>query len=194
MLRPAAQLEPGVVQRLARVWRSLPVFEGRPIRLAFRPDLRAYRGRLVSRAHRGEEVHAGSQIRKRLVVLDEALLRNSAELKRILVHELFHFVWLRIPHSARLSYEELLEREIDMGARGELGWSSESRKAKLAPEDLEERSLRWREYACESFCDTAAWRYSAVKAHEEFTLAPRFQQARRRWLGNLLEARERIPL
>lgn len=187
-------MEARLLKRLARTCRSLPAFEGRPIRLAFRPDLRAYRGRLVSGTDKGQEVHGGSQIRKRLVVLDEALLSRPAELRRILIHELFHFVWLRIPHAQRLSYEALLAGEFRLRARGELGWSAELRKAKLAPADIEERSLRWRDYACESFCDTAAWHYAAVKRHEEFTLAPRFQQARGRWLRNLLAARPRIPL
>jgi hypothetical protein len=182
------------MQRLARTCRSLPAFEGRPIRLAFKPELRAWRGKLLSGAERGQEVHGGSQIRKRLVVLDEALLRRPAELRRILVHELFHFVWLRIPHSQRLSYEALLADEFRLRARGELGWSAESRKAKLAPADIAGRTVRWREYACESFCDTAAWHYARRKRHDEFTLAPRFQRARGRWLRNLLAARPRIPL
>lgn len=182
------------MRRLARTCRSLPAFAGRPIRLAFKPELRAWRGKLLSGTDRGQEVHGGSQIRKRLVVLDEALLRHPAELRRILVHELFHFVWLRIRHAERLSYEALLAGEFRLRARGELGWSAESRKAKLQPDDIAARSLRWREYACESFCDTAAWHYARVKRHEEFTLAPRFQRARGRWLRNLLATKHRIPL
>lgn len=182
------------MRRLMRTCRLLPPFEGRPIRLAFKPALRTWRGKLLSGTERGQEVHAGSQIRKRLVVLDEALLRQPAELRRILLHELFHFVWLRIPHSERLGYEALLEGEFRQKARGELGWSAESRKAKLRPADIAGRTPRWREYACESFCDTAAWHYARLKQHDEFTLAPRFQQARGRWLRNLLGERPRIPL
>ena len=40
----------------------------------------------------------------------------------------------------------------------------------LRPEDGAGRTRRWREYCCESFCDTAAWMYSGVERHEEFTL------------------------
>lgn len=181
-------------RRVAAVCERLPPLEGRPIRLSFRPDLRAWRGRLVSGSRRGEEVHAGSQLRKRLVVLDRALLDRPGELKRILIHELFHFVWLRIPHALRLSYEELLRRELTVRARGELGWSAELRKVKLEAEDAARRSRRWRDYACESFCDTAAWLYSGLRVHEEFTLKRRFRLARRRWWAASIEARETIPV
>ena len=66
-------------------------------------------------------------------------------------------------------------------AKGELGWSAEWRKAKLTAADGERRSRRWREYCCESFCDTAAWLYSVTSSHAEYTLAGRFRIARRRW-------------
>jgi hypothetical protein len=39
----------------------------------------------------------------------------------------------------------------------------------------------WRDYVCESFCDTAAWLYSGVRRHPEFTLAPRFRERRAAW-------------
>jgi hypothetical protein len=139
-------------------------------------------------------VHGGSQLRKRLVVLDRALLDRPGEFRRILVHELFHFVWLRVSYAVRLSYEELLRRELAVGARGELGWSAEMRKAGLTAEDAADRSRRWREYACESFCDTAAWLYSGLSRHGEFTLKPRFRQVRRRWWTARIEARQAIPV
>jgi len=137
-------------------------------------------------------VHGGSQLRKRLVVLDQALLDRPGEFRRILVHELFHFVWLRISYAVRLSYEALLQRELAVGARGELGWSAEMRKAGLTAEDAADRSRRWREYACESFCDTAAWLYSGLRAHEEFTLKPRFRRLRRRWWAARIAVRESL--
>lgn len=127
-------------------------------------------------------------------MLDRALLDRPGELKRILIHELFHFVWLRIPFAVRLSYEELLRRELAARARGELGWSAELRKTGLEVEDASGRSRRWRDYACESFCDTAAWIYSGLSRHDEFTLMPRFRRARRRWWVSTIEARQTIPV
>ena len=47
---------------------------------------------------------------------------------------------------------------------------------------------RWREYLCESFCDTAAWLYSGLPSHEEFTLAPRFRRPRARWFADRFSA------
>jgi hypothetical protein len=41
-------------------------------------------------------------------------------------------------------------------ARGEAGWSAEWRKAALSDADRRHRTRRWREYACEAFCDSAA--------------------------------------
>jgi len=69
----------------------------------------------------------------------------------------------------RRSFEELLARQIN--ARGELGWSSEYRKAELDSRDLRDRSRRWREFSCEAFCDTAAFIFARRKQHDEFTLA-----------------------
>jgi hypothetical protein len=45
------------------------------------------------------------------------------------------------------------------------------------------RNRRWREYCCESFCDTAAWLYAGVARHEEFTLAAPLRAARRKWFA-----------
>jgi len=41
----------------------------------------------------------------------------------------------------------------------------------------------WREYLCESFCDTGAWLYAGVKGHDEYTLAARFRKRRRAWFA-----------
>src|ERR1035441_9078694 len=59
---------------------------------------------------------------------------------------------------------------ISMRAGGELSVSAEWRKRALRAADIDGRTRRWREYCCESFCDTAAWLYSARELHEEFTL------------------------
>jgi hypothetical protein len=122
-------------------------------------------------------VHAGSFLRERRIAFN----CTRAEFPRILVHELFHFVWVRAGNPLRLSFEALLRCELAERAGGELGWSAEWRKLALAPDDIASRSRRWREYCCESFCDTGAWLYSGVAGHAEFTLRPRFYKRRRAW-------------
>jgi hypothetical protein len=124
-------------------------------------------------------------MRQRKIVLDRALLDTPREFGRILAHELFHFVWLRLGNPVRHDWERLLAAEIRSGARGELGWSAESRKRALSRADRVRRTRRWREYICESFCDTAAWMLSAGR-HAEFTLAAAARRARRQWFCNFL--------
>lgn len=111
-------------------------------------------------------------------------MADANEFARIFVHELFHFAWLRLGNARRRSYERLLEKEIRQGARGELGWSAERRKQNLAVSDRSTRTRKWREYCCESFCDTAAWLYAGVPPHEEFTLARPAREGRRKWFTN----------
>lgn len=125
-------------------------------------------------------------------MLDSALLDQPRELARILVHELYHFVWRRLGNRVRRSYEELLQSEVRQRRRGELGDSSERRKSALTREDILKRSRRWREYVCESFCDTAAW-LAAGGRHSEFTLDPEARRKRRTWFGDV-RARFRIQL
>lgn len=131
---------------------------------------------------------AGSFLRKREIVLDAELLENGVERARILVHELFHFVWLRLGNLDRQSWSELLEAEHVARARGELGWSSEWRKCEAREGRL------WREYACESFCDTAAWIYAQIGDHKEFTLAPRWRRKRRVWFEERIDTRKSVRL
>jgi hypothetical protein len=126
-------------------------------------------------------------------VLAAELMEDPRELARIFVHELFHFVWLRAGNPARRSWEALLEGELARAARGELGWSAEIRKQALGKADARRRTRRWREYACESFCDSAAWLLAGFRKHDEYTLADRFRAGRRRWLRDFL-ARPRIPV
>lgn len=140
---------------------------GAAIRLEFAPGLRDRRG----------PVHAGSFLRQRRIAFD----CTRKEFPRIYVHELFHFVWLRLGNPARRSWEQVLAAERQAGARGELGWSAEWRKVALQPHDVAARSGSWRLYCCESFCDTAAWMYAGLSAHPEFTLASRFRASRRHW-------------
>jgi hypothetical protein len=130
-------------------------------------------------------VHAGSFLRERRIALD----CTRAEFPRIFVHEVAHFIWLRLGNAARLHYEGVVRTEIAARARGELGWSAEWRKNALDAGDVAGRSQRWREYCCESFCDTAAWVYSGVARHGEFTLGARWRRRRRAWFAEALDNR-----
>ena len=69
-----------------------------------------------------------------------------------------------------------------------LGWSAEWRKRRLTAADRRGRTRRWREYCCESFCDTAAWLYSGVERHDEFTLAGRCRKTRSQWFVRTFSA------
>ncbi|MGA2133411.1 MAG: hypothetical protein ABSH50_14045 [Bryobacteraceae bacterium] len=151
--------------------KPLPSIAGKPIRVELRRGLRDGTG----------DVHAGAFLRERRIAFDASVAEDRRETARIFVHELFHFVWLRLGNPRRWSWEDLLRAEFAAHARGEMGWSAEWRKRALAPADRRRRSRRWREYACESFCDTAAWMFAGLRSHPEFTLANRFRQRRRQW-------------
>jgi len=154
--------------------RALPALEGDPIAIRAARGLRDRHG----------PVHAGSFLRKRSIAFN----CTAAEFPRVFVHEVFHFVWLRAGNSRRRDFETLLRSEWLAGASGELGWSAEWRKLKLTPGDVRGRTRRWRDYCCEGFCDSAAWLYSGVRSHPEYTLASRYRTGRRAWflaeLGN----------
>jgi hypothetical protein len=157
--------------RARKLLARLPPLDGAPIGLFPVAGLR----------DGGREVHAGSLVRKRSIVFNCA----NNEFARVCVHELFHFVWLRLGNQRRRAYEEVLRTEFASGARGELGWSAEWRKYGLTDEDVQFRSRLWREYCCESFCDTAACIYSGIRRHDEFTLPRKFRQRRRRWFTGI---------
>jgi len=164
-----------------------PEVYGLPIEVKFAPALRAHRGKLLSgKLLPGKEVHAASMIRERRIVLDSELRKKPAELRRILIHELFHFVWLRLGNPGRWSFEELVRAEIRARVQGELGWSAEHLKAALGRRDSADRSRRWREYVCESFCDTAAWLFGSIRGHDEFTLPADRRRLRRAWFEQTL--------
>ena len=179
-----------LVNRLPQgILRRLPPIEGRPIRLRVLAGLRASRDRLTGDGETfgrdWPEVHAGTFIRRRDTVIDAQLCRKREELARILIHELFHYAWARLGNPARRSFEALLLAERRQGARGELGWSAEMRKQTLSVTG----GRLWREYVCEAFCDTAAWLYSGIRSHDEFTLAARHRQARARWFEAVFRKR-----
>lgn len=160
-----------------------------PICVAFLDDLHSTRRRLYAGGATGQSVHAASFIRERRIVFDSALLAKPAEFRRIAAHELFHFAWARLGNPARRDWELLLQRECEAHARGELGWSAEWRKRELRPSDWRGRTRRWRDYACESFCDSAAWVFTGAHPHEEATLAARHSTRRAAWFGNFSKTR-----
>jgi len=130
---------------------------------------------------------AASSIPRRLILLDAEVLALHGEFERVLLHEIFHFAWVRLPNASRWGWERLLTGEFDEDICGELGWSAELRKSRLRPPDRAGRTPAWRRYACESFCDTAAWLFAGLPAHEEFTLPYRARRNRREWfLGEIL--------
>jgi hypothetical protein len=158
----------------------------------FEPGLSVRSGKLHSGVSGGGAVHAGSFLRLRKVVLESALLKRPAELSRILTHEVFHFVWLHLGNGVRRSFENLLAEEIRRGVRGELGWSAEWRRSALSPGDVAGRTQRWREYVCESFCDTAACLFSKSRRSREYTLAKAFRMRRFRWFEESLPRPARV--
>jgi hypothetical protein len=153
----------------------MPPLAGLPISVENVRNLRDRRG----------PVHGGSFLRERRIALD----CTRAEFPRIFVHEVAHFIWLRLGNTTRSDYEEVLRAELGARARGELGWSAEWRKNALSADDIASRSRPWREYCCESFCDTAAWLYGGAPGHPEFTLAPRWCAGRRLWFSAALGGR-----
>lgn len=144
---------------------------GACVSVAVKRRLTAHRGKLLSGSDHGTPVHAASFIRERRIVLESELLGRTQKLRLIVVHEIFHFVWARLGNAARQSFTALLEKEWRLNARGELGESSEFRK----------KLHLWKEYVCESFCDTAAWMYAGVDRHREFTLGLRWRNQRKLW-------------
>ena len=158
----------------------LPTLSGRPIRVQLRRSL-------------GPHL-AATHIPRRVILLDSELLAQPGEFERILVHEIFHFAWVRLSNQTRRSWEGVLAKELAARARGELGWSAEWRKDKLTRSDIRRRTLGWRRYVCESFCDTSAWLCAGLRAHEEYTLAAAPRRIRRKWFADHLLDRRPVPV
>ncbi len=151
--------------------RNLPPLSGLPVAVYSAHGLYDRRG----------PVHAGSFLRERRIVLD----CTPAEFPRIFVHEIFHFVWMKLGNPTRKAFEQLIAAEWWAQTPGELGWSAEWRKRELTAAQVRSRSRFWREYCCESFCDTAAWLYSGLARHPEFTLGARSSRLRRIWFQGI---------
>jgi len=159
-------------------------FQGRPVEVRYAANLRDTAGHAAD---------AATYIRDRLIVLDRDL--TGDEHQRVLCHELFHFVWVRLGNPRRLDWESLLATEWQAGARGETGWSAEWRKKKLTAEDVTGRTRKWREYCCESFCDTAAWLFASNES--ELTLSLKWREGRKGWFARHIgseEARSNISI
>ena len=148
------------------------LFDGAPVTIR-------YRAKLQDTA--GNPAHAATFIRRREIILDPELKKKPRQHRRILLHEYFHFAWVRLGNPHRAAWEALLKAEWQSRARGEAGWSAEWRKKKLSPRDIAERTRLWREYSCESFCDTAAFVFAANPDRSEVTLAPDRLRGRAVW-------------
>jgi len=158
----------------------LPPLAGRPIRV----ELRASLGPHLAATH----------IPRRVILLDAGLLEQAGEFERILVHEIFHFAWVRLSNQTRRSWEGVLAAELVAGVPGELGWSAEWRKEKLRRSDIRGRTPAWRRYACEGFCDTSAWVCAGLRRHDEYTLAGGARRIRRRWFEEHLLTAGPVPV
>jgi hypothetical protein len=79
--------------------------------------------------------------------------------------------------------------ECIAGARGELGESAAVAKSALSEREWMSGTLKWRYYACESFCDTGAWLYGGVTNHGSFRLARKWRGARAAWFGSIAQLR-----
>jgi hypothetical protein len=149
-------------------------FEGPPIRIRYRAGLRDTAG---------HPAYAATFIRRRETILDPDLKKHPSQHRRILLHEYFHFAWVRLGNQRRAAWEAFLKSEWEAGVRGEAGWSAEWRKQKLSARDVVERTRPWREYCCESFCDTAPFVVDAHADCSEITLAATRRRARIAWFG-----------
>ena len=169
---------------------GLPHIDGSPIHLEFLSGLTAHRGRLLTgEPERGKAVHAASFLRERRIVLEDTLIENPSLLRLLLTHEIFHFVWIRLSNGSRREFEQALHREHRARTTSELGESSAVARELLQAGDEAQRSLRWRSYVCESFCDTAAWAYGGLKCYRYFRLAPEWRKRRAAVLSNIRVSR-----
>lgn len=150
------------------------LFRGDPVKISYRADLRDAAG---------HPAYAATWIRRRETVLDPSLKKHPRRHRRILLHEHFHFAWVRLGNPRRAAWEAFLKAEWQAGARGEAGWSAEWRKQKLTARDVRARTRFWREYCCESFCDTAALVFGVKCDESEATLSAARRRARAAWFA-----------
>jgi hypothetical protein len=163
---------------------------GEPIQLSYSRSPRAVRGKLISGGTVGRELDGASFIRQRRIVLANDL--STAENQRVLLHELFHFAWVRLSNRQRRSYELLLRAEIARGVQGELSWPSFQAKGQLRPQDLDSRSKTWRGYACESFCDTCSWYWRGMPVDVEGAFPKSEKNLRQSWVASWAQSDIRV--
>lgn len=118
---------------------------------------------------------AASFIPRREVVLDVDLLRHAPDFVGIVAHEVYHFVWRRLPNAVRAEFADLLRAE----RRPSHGGVSSQLAFEAWREAVSER--RWKHYVCEAFCDTAA-----ALGDARVRISPQ----RRAWFGNLMKKRK----
>lgn len=152
-----------------------PLFQGHPVTVLNR--------RRLSDTY-GNPADASTWIRNRLILLDTELAADQPKRHSILLHEYFHFVWVRLGNPKRFAWENFINAQDASPYLGEAGWSAQWRKQKLHPEDAESRSRRWREYCCESFCDTGARLYSSDKSENTLSALP--LRKREQWFREVL--------
>jgi hypothetical protein len=137
----------------------------------------------------GSVAQGGSFIPQRYLLLNDSLFSRSAELGRILYHELCHFLWPRLGNQRRALFETAVAREVRAGVRGELGDSAQSAKqgwlgSRPGGEPSFVFGAEWRHYLCESFCDSGAWALLEAaghrRQHSEWTLSRGARPARLR--------------
>ncbi len=202
LTRPQQRLLAGWIAALdPRVRARLPRLEVLPASSILRYGTKilldaeaAHRGTLPPQLRNGDRsTQAVSYVRERVIVLRQRLFRQRWLGQRLFYHELCHFLWPRLGVRARQRFVRHLARERARGRRGELGYSAQYRKARLLGKTgagakhlfrTVFQGPAWREYACESFCDTGAYALAQAAGSRqalrsvEFTLAARHRPAR----------------
>jgi hypothetical protein len=124
-------------------------------------------------------------LRERRVVIEDSLTLRPLELRLIVIHELLHFAWWRLGNARRIGFGALLAEECVARTHGELGESSLVAKDAYLSGDGDGKERLWRDYVCESFCDTGAWIFSGIEDHASFQLASRWKTRRAAWFRSL---------
>lgn len=140
--------------------------------------MRAHRGSLGLGPGPGDEVFAASFLNQRRILFDVELLRHAPDFVNIFTHEIYHFVWRRLPNAEREAWSALLRDEklpMHPNLSSRLAYDAHAAKPSVA---------KWKHYVCEAFCDTAA----AIA-----TPGTLVSSQRRQWLTNLTQ-RRRLPV
>jgi hypothetical protein len=182
-------------KRLLTTWTGLPIEPAAAVQVAFLPRLTDYRGKLLSGDHRGTPIYAAAFVRERRIVLETDLVKTPDALRFIFVHELFHLAWLRLGNGRREAFRKLLVNEIAANVRGELGESSTVKKGQwMACPEFSVRAPNWRDYTCESFCDSAASFYAAGRVPSGYKIGKAWTAIRRDWFDRNLGELGRWPV